>query len=560
MTPTLRNICVLIALCIIANFLIGSSVAAPQALSAESWREDLMQLRQSIIEAHPQPFENISESEFNSKVESLSSGLHELNDKTIILEMASIVSELDDGHTRLFIPRVHRNLGFIQGHTGTEPPKFEDLKFNSLPLVFSLFEEGLFVTGAVEGFESHIGDQVLSIGGMSVEDAIKAVRPTMYAENDSAIKMLAPDRLSLPEVLAHYGVIDDEQSTPISFKKNDGSTYSVAFGALPNSKQKRVVFMHEGDRPLNLQNPDIYKWHAPVPNEKEYYIQIDMTEQFPEQLMIEFIVDAVEAAENQQAEKLIIDLRENQGGWGIQNAAIVNTLARSTYNQYGKLFVLIGRKTFSSAQMLVNELQQYTNVIFVGEKTGSKPSHFGDARKTQLGNSGLTLRVSTLYWPSWLANDFRDGTGPHIAAPPSAKTYFSGGDKAIEASLDYSPPIGAAEQVEELFRKGFIQNGVIRFVSYLADPGAPTFDIGDDMVARGLALLEEGFTREGYFMMVLARDYYVQNSNVRYGLGRAQEKLGEKENAIKRYEEALELDPTNRDARRALNRLRQSLN
>lgn len=545
------------AVSIATAFLNGSVFAAPQIQSAELWREDLLQLSRTIEETHPNPFKHVTEDDFKGRITTLSSKLDLLEDKQIVLEMASIVSSLDDGHTRFFIPREHRNLGFIQGHTGTEPPSYDALKFRALPLVFSLFADGLFVTGAVQGFDDHIGDRVVKIGDKTVEDAINAVRPSMYAENDSAVRMLAPDRLALPEVLAHFGVTDDADLTPITFEQRDGSTYSVAFSPLPDGSHEIVNFEVEGPLPLRRQNPDQHKWHGPIANAQAYYVQIDMTEQFPEELMIEFITNAVKAAENENAERFIVDLRDNQGGWGIQNAAIVNTLTRSTFNKYGKLYVLIGRKTFSSAQMLVNELQQYSNVIFVGEKTGSKPSHYGDARKTRLKNSGLTLRVSTLYWPSWLANDFRDGTGPHIAAAPSAEKFFIGGDEALDAALAYTPPTEGAAQVEDLFRKGFIQNGVIRFISYLADPAAPTFDLADGMVESGMALLDDGLTREGYFMMVLARDYYVNNSNVRYGLGHAQEELGERENALKRYKEALQLDPGNADARIALERLQE---
>jgi hypothetical protein len=82
--------------------------------------------------------------------------------------------------------------------------------------------------------------------------------------------------------------------------------------------------------------------------------------------------------------------------------------------------------------MLVNELEQYTRVSFVGEPTGSRPDHFGDPAKIRLANSGLTLRVSRLHWSSYGAFDDRDASYPDFAAPWSSGDYFAGDDPALE--------------------------------------------------------------------------------------------------------------------------------
>ncbi|MFB3084243.1 MAG: hypothetical protein ACE1Z4_12465, partial [Gammaproteobacteria bacterium] len=47
-------------------------------------------------------------------------------------------------------------------------------------------------------------------------------------------------------------------------------------------------------------------------------------------------------------------------------------------NEYGKLFVIIGRETFSACQNFVNRMERETNVLFVGEPTGSRPNFVGE--------------------------------------------------------------------------------------------------------------------------------------------------------------------------------------
>lgn len=95
---------------------------------------------------------------------------------------------------------------------------------------------------------------------------------------------------------------------------------------------------------------------------------------------------------------LIIDVRNSFGGSGEMNRTLVTSIIRNeSLNRHDRTFVLIGRRTFSAAQLLVNELEQYTRVTFVGEATGSRPDHFSDPENMRLTCGGLTLRVSRLH-------------------------------------------------------------------------------------------------------------------------------------------------------------------
>ena len=48
------------------------------------------------------------------------------------------------------------------------------------------------------------------------------------------------------------------------------------------------------------------------------------------------------------------------------------------------MFVIIGRRTFSACQNLVNELDNYTNAIFIGEPTAENINFYGDTRPGSL--------------------------------------------------------------------------------------------------------------------------------------------------------------------------------
>jgi C-terminal processing protease CtpA/Prc len=122
--------------------------------------------------------------------------------------------------------------------------------------------------------------------------------------------------------------------------------------------------------------------------------------------------------EKHEVEALVIDIRENPGGNGALNRALIHGLIRCDKLQdTGRVFVLIGRRTFSAALSFALDLEQNTNAVFVGEPTGAKPNNFGESKKITLPGSGLTVRTSTLYHQLSDPRDHRDSILPHIPVP-----------------------------------------------------------------------------------------------------------------------------------------------
>src|SRR5437879_3202294 len=101
----------------------------------------------------------------------------------------------------------------------------------------------------------------------------------------------------------------------------------------------------------------------------------------------------------------------------------------------GHLFVITGRLTFSAAMNLASRLEHETHATFVGEPTGSRPNHYGEAVTLTLPASGITVRVSTRYWQDSKPNDKRLWIAPEMPAPPSAAVFSRGIDPAMDSIL-----------------------------------------------------------------------------------------------------------------------------
>jgi hypothetical protein len=253
----------------------------------------------------------------------------------------------------------------------------------------------------------------------------------------------------------------------------------------------------------------------------------------------------------------VLDLRLNRGGDGTLNRPLVLSLIRSPKLEGpGRLFVLIGRSTFSAAQFLVHDLEEYTDAVFVGEPTAGKPNSYGDSRKITLPNSGITVRASIFYWQRTHPLDSRQWKGPDNAAELTSRDYRTNVDPAMRAVFAYRPEPTLAERMRDAFAAGDSTRARKLHREYQADPRHAYVDTELELNALGYELLRQG--RHGYAIVVMrlnAADH-PGSSNAFDSLGEAYMEAGKREDAIQSYERAVALDPANENAEQMLAKLR----
>ena len=110
-------------------------------------------------------------------------------------------------------------------------------------------------------------------------------------------------------------------------------------------------------------------------------------------------------------------------------------LLKSRFDEPGKLWILMGRRTWSAAQFLLCDLESWTGAKFAGEPSASRGNHYGDSRKITLPNSKVTVRVSTLYWQKWDPRDTRKWIEPDRKVELDFASYRDGRDPVLEAVL-----------------------------------------------------------------------------------------------------------------------------
>ncbi|NNF66575.1 MAG: hypothetical protein HKM98_03605 [Gammaproteobacteria bacterium] len=499
-----------------------AAAAEARALSDRQWIDDLQQLATSVKEIHFKPFHVVSEADFDSSVAELQSQIPGLTDKEIIVGMAKIVAMPGDGHTRLHIPRLYPQLALIAelGHSGTAAPKVDALRFMQSPVQLALFSDGLFVVAARPEYRRLISQRVLYIDETPIAEAIRRVRSVSFFENDSRAGLMAPDRLSLPGLNLALGISKSDQQFTLTTLDNEGTESKTRLISLSEAGKKFVSGAPENP-PLWRSRSDEFRWYRILPERDAIFLQVNRFEEEPVAPYGDFVAEALATAKQAGVSRFVIDLRHNSGGIGAWVTPFVTGLSRSEFNEYGRLYILMGSTTFSAAQFFIHKFEEYTYAIFAGSQSGARPSHFSDPKRVVLDNSGLTLRVSTIYWHSWLANDFRDAINPHIPVPLTAEDFFNGSDPVLDAVLEYQAPDGLAMQIDEQFRQGNNQNALLLYGRYMSDGTIGNHrEVIPDLLEMADKLVSDGLTRPGYFIYLLADRSYPGDPKIRSGLER----------------------------------------
>ncbi len=397
----------------------------------EGWRYDLQLLTREMKRKGYAFVRPVSKEEIDLAAKKIYDAIPKLWDMEVTIEMMKLLRRLGDGHTGL--------LGSDQ--------RTEWLK--TLPMRFYLFEEGLFIIAADPRYKDLLGAQVLRIGEKTIKQVVSSLDPLIYRDNEMWVKTKVPYLIRHLPLLHGLGLIPDSEKAPLRLRAINGQERSIEIPAdqsqpniwniLPNpTSWINLPQTLPGPPPHYLKNMAAYYWFESLPDRKLVYFQFNRIRNDQEESLAQFCSRLFKFINEHEVEKLVIDLRWNNGGNTGLLPPLINGLIRSEkINQRGKLFVIIGRRTFSAAQNAATFFERHTNAIFVGEPTGSSPNFIGEELIFTLPYSQLRANVSDFLWQSSWPMDYRAWIAPQIYRPPTFAAYRANRDPSLDAVLTY---------------------------------------------------------------------------------------------------------------------------
>jgi hypothetical protein len=393
----------------------------------DGWRYDLAFLARQIKRLAYAPFAIQPEAEFDRAVAELDGDIPGLTDAQILVGMMKLVRYLDDGHARIAWPKDDKELSRM------------------LPVDMFLFPEGLYVIAAAPGCEHLLGARVDRIGGLTVDEAMAALDPIMTRDNEHWLTLTFPwlvrytailDGLGIDQALTVQladGAVEEIrlEAAPIEFRWDRYPPGWVALADMVTTDGGVPV-----PRPLHLRNRELPFWFEYLPADDLVYFQFNAVRDHPAETFSAFCDRLFGFIEDQNAGRLVIDIRWNGGGNTLLTQHLLHHLiASKRLSRRGALFVIIGRLTFSAAQNTITAIERETSAIFVGEPTGSRPNFIGESIDFELPYSKAHANVGDLFWQTSWPDDSRTWIAPDIYAPPTFEAYRRNEDPALAAIL-----------------------------------------------------------------------------------------------------------------------------
>lgn len=348
-----------------------------------------------------------------------------VSDEEVAVEFQHLLATLGDGHS-LLLP-----FGMKRG------------QLPRLPLTFYLFSDGLFITGAPADHRDLVGARVVRLAGMTPDDLLKNLEPYLSRDNPMGTRWTGPVYLTFPHFLRAAGAkIVDPTHVPLAVAAVDGGSREVTLSAVSPVDPDDIAIKlpppkGPATRPTSFRPDTNYFLHEI--DDRTLYVQFNQVQDAKDESLAAFASRLRKHVDTHSTQTLILDLRNNNGGEGSLLPDLEHVLIHFDASRPdARLYVLIGRTTFSAAQQLASFLSVHTRAVFVGEPTGSRPNRPGDEAPVVLPYSGLRVAIASGYHQA-APKDDRIWIPPDLPVSLTSGDYFQGRDPALMAVLAVRP-------------------------------------------------------------------------------------------------------------------------
>lgn len=411
---------------------IASIQDVSQLNRTEGWRYDLAFLKDEISRKAFNVVRNFTKEDLEKETERIHNAIPGLTDIQVTVEFMKLLVKVGDGHTQFY--------------ARTETAELR----KHIPVEFYWFREGLYIVQADKRFENLLGAKVISMEGKTPEDIFIALTPLLSKDNAQTTKIMSTMRMRQTAILHAMGLSKSPDNLSLALMDKNGKNIYVVLPADSEITSRRLwdglpanwagLENTIAQKPPYLRDRYSYYWFEYLEKEKTVWFQYnkvlnDVTKPYPK-----FLDSLFSFIEKNNVERLVIDLRNNNGGNGELSYPLIEKITGTKkINQKGKLFVITGRKTFSAAGICISLLEKHTRAIFAGEPAGTSPLFIGEEFEFTLPYSHLTGNVSDREHHYANAVDFRVWIAPTLYAEPSYEDFIKGKDPVWEGILASYP-------------------------------------------------------------------------------------------------------------------------
>lgn len=356
--------------------------------------KDIEYLQKILEKTHFDLYRNISQEIFKSSIQKTVKAKSEFFEIAIQQSLAL----LGDAHTRVY------NI----------------LSHDYLPLETREIGGSYYIIGSSDKYSYMLGQKIEEINGYKLENIIKKVSKLSSKENNEVLIKDNATNITSNRVLRYYNF----SSGRLVKIKTVRGTYNIeACDSETVHVLRPLSWTKEDLHDPTFHGNDIYKFR--IVNNTLLFQYSKCSNYGNSQKELKFFKRKL-LEQISSVKSIVVDLRENSGG----NTSIMEDLFRE-FPSDKKLFVAIGRNTFSSAIHHLLYLKNNKRAILVGENAGQRPNRFGDSKEIILPNSKIRILCSFKYF-KLLPEDNIDIIKPDIKIPVKIDQYINNTDPLNE--------------------------------------------------------------------------------------------------------------------------------
>ena len=401
---------------------------------AKKWRSDLVKLHEKLKERHVDIYRKISKDSLDKEVDLLYEEIPQLNTGQILVRISQIVAKIGDGHTSFY--------------PGNQKKKW----FGFFPVKFWQFPDGIYVISTTEAYKEFLGQRLIKIENTPIDEVFDKLSTTIGADNDMEYIYSIPFLIPRPEFLHVLGITPSSDKAEFHFENGSATLYSMtlkkwrdqvdyicANEIYPNGKSpsQRIEFLFATRFTLDSLKERRYYWFTHRKNENALFLQYNQCWDQKNRPTFATVNDNMfKRLDETNAERLIIDLRQNTGGEPLIAKPLIEELQkRKKYVDEGRVFVLVGRRTFSAALTNAAQLRQL-GVRTVGEAPRGKPNNPSEGRDIDLKSTKIWATVSTQFLERDPALGDQDYLPIDIKCAMTFDDYQKANDEALKKALE----------------------------------------------------------------------------------------------------------------------------
>jgi hypothetical protein len=398
------------------------------------FKSDVVYLKRKLFQYHPNIHYKLEQKKIDQGLRSIKS-VGSQSPIYFALDLQKFLAKIGDAHT------------YVELNSVLDSNKL-------LPLTLYWFDDGVFILETDSSHRSFLGKRIKSINGIEINTVTDSLKKLVTHDNEAIVKDRTLKYIKYIQVLEYFKFVSSLDTQIAIECINENGMIEKSFFELVDSKTKMLGII-SSKTPLykeeieNIRQLKAIFWDKYLPDSNIYYIQYNKCTSREieyslgnESLAITlpsfqiFLERIMQTVNNNFVDKLIIDFRFNNGGYAFQGDSLVNKIKSSYINRRGKLYIIVGRRTFSSAISNVIKFKEQTNAIIVGEETSGKPYYFGSTITFELPMSKIQIRCATqINTPN--TDDRYDTVTPDVSPQYNFIDYITGVDPYLNAISAY---------------------------------------------------------------------------------------------------------------------------